>query len=94
MQEEEEEEQSVSERLLTTVSEVHSREAAVLDDRINDAVERQRPYLGQRCHVNGVGFGTIVDLQPGYLRVEIDAGVARWYRLDKQVELLATYPAG
>jgi hypothetical protein len=52
-----------------------------------------KPYLGQRCHVISVGFGTIVDIRnDGWLRVEMDAGVARWYATDT-VELLATYPA-
>jgi hypothetical protein len=67
-------------------------EIAALRNRI--ASLEQRPYLGQRCHVNGVGFGTIVDLKPGEIRAEMDAGVARWYPLDTNVELLATYPVG
>lgn len=62
----------------------------------------QEPYLGQRCHVEGVGFGTIVKIEekPSVsgdtltsIRVELDAGGSSWYEL-ADVELLETYPAG
>jgi hypothetical protein len=77
------------EMLLNMISELKNK-TADLRDRV--AALEQHPYLGQRCHVNGVGFGTIVDLKPGKIRAEMDAGVAGWYPLDKNVELLATYP--
>lgn len=66
--------------------------------------EQQQPYLGQRCHVEGKGFGTIIKLhldrdtnEPPSgpiteVRVELDAGGSRWYALSL-VELLPTYPA-
>ena len=61
-----------------------------------------RPYLGQRCHIEGVGFGTIIKIERKrsaggdtrmYIRVELDAGGSSWYELP-DVELLDTYPAG
>lgn len=63
------------------------------------------PYLGQRCHVEGQGFGTIVKLYEDkdsletirepitHVRVELDAGVSHWYEL-AQVELIETHHAG
>lgn len=55
------------------------------------------PYLGQRCHVEGQGFGTIVKIDTSnpvtLVRVELDAGVSHWYELSL-VELIETYPAG
>jgi len=76
--------------LLNMISELKN-EIAALQERVSSL--EQRPYLGQRCHVNGVGFGTIVNLKPRWIRAEMDAGVAGWYPLDKDVELLATGPA-
>jgi len=60
--------------------------------------DQARPYLGQRCHVEGKRFGTIVNLkfdhvlQKQIARVELDAQVSNWYEVDK-LELLPTYPA-
>lgn len=50
-------------------------------------------YLGQRCHVQNVGYGTIVVIADEWIRVEIDGQVSRWYAAS-QVEPLPTYPAG
>lgn len=55
--------------------------------------EQQQPYLGQRCHVEGKGFGTILKLsrdgKTGKLlaRVELDARGSHWYEVDT-LELL------
>lgn len=55
--------------------------------------EQQAPYLGQRCHVEGKGFGTIVNLKFDYVlqkqiaRVELDGHASQWYEVDK-LELL------
>lgn len=60
--------------------------------------ENRQPYLGQRCHVEGQGFGTIVALKVDHVtqkqiaRVELDARGSQWYDVD-QLELLPTYPA-
>jgi hypothetical protein len=64
-----------------------------------EQTNEQQPYLGQRCHVEGKGFGTIVDIGDTLgkehlaVRVELDAGVSHWYSIDT-IELLETYPAG
>lgn len=55
--------------------------------------EQQQPYLGQRCHVEGQGFGTIIALKDNLARVELDARGSHWYEIEK-LELLNTYPAG
>ncbi len=55
------------------------------------------PQLRQRCHCDGIGFGTIIDIRPveeairtpenTKIRVCFDAGVTRWVSL-KNVELI------
>lgn len=60
--------------------------------------ELSQPQVGQRCHVTGIGFGTIRKIeereQEGlrtrvttYLKIEFDAKITRWKPLS-EVELL------
>ena len=60
--------------------------------------QANEPYLGQRCHVEGKGFGTIVKIREDknslgdpitWVRVELDARGSHWYEL-KQLELLGS----
>jgi hypothetical protein len=65
----------------------------------------QQPRLGQRCHVDGKGFGTIVKIREEYgnkdsfgklvlyVRVKLDAQESHWYKVE-QLELLPPSPAG
>ena len=61
-------------------------------NEMTEQQENRQPYLGQRVHVEGHGFGTIVALEDGSARVEIDGQASQWYSMDS-VELLPTYPA-
>jgi hypothetical protein len=61
-----------------------------------EQANEQQPYLGQRCHVEGKDFGTIValkdDLEKKLARVELDARGSQRFEVEK-LELLPTYPA-
>ncbi len=74
------------------------RERIAASDGKEDFMNEQQanePYLGQRCHVEGKGFGTIVKLsydealRKPIARVELDGHASNWYELDK-LELLGS----
>jgi hypothetical protein len=67
---------------------------------MSDQANEKRPYLGQRCHVEGQGFGTITAMQLveqglSLARVELDADRherSYWYKYG-EIELVDPYPA-
>lgn len=73
------------------------RQALRLIARPSDDEQAPRPYLGQRCHIESQGFGTIIVLKLAekngpLARVELDACGSRWFKV-AELELLPSYPA-
>ena len=53
-------------------------------------VSNNTPFIGQRCHVNGKGFGTIIAVNSNgqQVKVRLDAGKTAWFVLPLDVELI------
>jgi hypothetical protein len=53
-------------------------------------VNENTPFIGQRCHINGKGFGTIIAINTNgqQVKVRLDAGRTAWFVLPLDVELI------